>query len=100
MKAGIRFCHNLPRGTLGTTYISETKLNPCAQGVYIDMIAYDGNGFNSDPGGPSSLFPWRFNREWISSGLAQYQSMLSGRRQCAPSNLMTRGWNFNCTPGF
>lgn len=52
-----------------------------------------------DPGSPS-LFPWRFNREWISSGLAQYQCTLSGRRRRATSNLMTHGWNFNYTLQF
>ena len=41
----------------GTAYISETEPNPFAKGVHTDVIASDGNGMDSDPGGPSSLLP-------------------------------------------
>lgn len=47
MKAGVRFCYSIPRGVSGTTYVSETKPNPFAKGIYTDMVAYDRNGLDS-----------------------------------------------------
>lgn len=59
-----------------------------------------GMAWTLDPSATSSFYFLAALTEWISSGLAQYHCVLSDRRQCATSNLMTHGWNFNYTLPF